>query len=298
LNTLLCWRLTLLSDTLHLLVRDEIIKKSNLDKPQRNRLLRWRPSVDQQIAPADMLQSLVRAFGDEIKSSGAPSTISDRYRDRVTELHQYLPDVLSRTRVLAAYETEQGVTTRVYAKLEQRFGLQRPIIENTLFRNLHGFISDISKQAGRSFDNAEFEVELRTVWPQMIPIRDAPSLGLSHIRRPDLAGRFTSAWTGSAIEAIGISGSGKTMLAAEVAEQSRDVDPARLVYYAEVRPDTDLRDVLVGLSFHLHRWGLTEPFAKSVEIGPPDEEVIAELAKLGRQARKRRRCVSALSDSA
>jgi hypothetical protein len=70
------------------------------------------------------------------------------------------------------------------------------------------------------------------------------------------------------------------MLAAEVAERSRDVDPARLVYYAEVRPDTELRDVLVGLSFHLHRWGLTEPFAKSVEIGPPDEEVIAKLAKL------------------
>lgn len=265
---------------LHLLVRDEIIKKSNLDKPQRNRLLRWRPAVDRQAAPAVMLQSLVRKFGDEITSSGAPSTIAERYRDRIAELHQCLPDVLSRTRVLAAYGTEQGLTARVCGKLEQRYGLQRSVIENTLFRNLHGFISDISKQAGRSFDHAEFEFELRTVWPQMIPIRDAPLLDPSHIRRPDLAERFTSAWKGSAIEAIGISGSGKTMLAAEVAVRSLDADPARLVYYAEVRPDTELRDVLVGLSFHLHRWGLTEPFAKSVEIGPPDEEVIAKLAKL------------------
>ncbi len=265
---------------LHLLVRDEIIKKSNLDKPQRNRLLRWRPAVDRQGAPDGILQSLVREFGDEITSCVAPRTIAERYRDRIAELHQCLPDVLSRTRVLAAYGTEQGVMAGVYGKLEQRYDLQRSVIENTLFRNLHGFISDISKQAGRSFDHAEFEFELRTVWPQMIPIRDAPSLGPSHIRRPDLAERFTSAWKGSAIEAIGISGAGKTMLAAEVAERSHEADPARLVYYAEVRPDTELRDVLVGLSFHLHRWGLTEPFAKSVEIGPPDEEVIAKLAKL------------------
>jgi hypothetical protein len=265
---------------LHLLVRDEIIKKSNLDKLQRDRLLRWRPAVDRQAAPADVLQSIIQAFRGEIIASGAPSTIADRYRDRVTELHQCLPDVLSRTRVLAAYGTEQGVTARVHARLEQRYGLQRSVIENTLFRNLHGFITDISKQAGRSFDNAEFEFELRTVWPQMIPIRDAPSLGPSHIRRPDLSDRFTSRWMGSAVEAVGISGSGKTMLAAEVAERSLDVDPARLVYYAEVRPDTELRDVLVGLSFHLHRWGLTDPFVKSVEIGPPDEEVIGELGTL------------------
>jgi hypothetical protein len=265
---------------LHLLVRDEIIKKGHLDKPQRERLLRWRPAVDRQAAPADMLQSLVRAFGDEITSSAAPSKIADRYRDQVTELHQCLPDVLSRTKILPAYGTEQGVTARVHAKLEQRYGFQRSVIENALFRNLHGFITDISKQAGRSFDNAEFEFELRTVWPQMTPIRDAPALAPSHIRRPDLSERFTNRSTGTVIEAIGISGSGKTMLAAEVAERSRDIDPARLVYYAEVRPDTELRDMLVGLSFHLHRWGLTAPFIKSVEIGPPDEEVIAELAKL------------------
>lgn len=265
---------------LHLLVRDELIKKSDLDKSQRNQLLRWRPAIDRQAAPPDVLQSVIQAFRGEIIASGAPSTIADRYRDRVTELHQCLPDVLSRARVLAAYGTEQGVAARVYAKLEQRYGLQRSVIENTLFRNLHGFVSDISKQPGRSFDNAEFDFELRTVWPQMIPIRDAPSLDPSHIRRPDLSERFTTRWTGSALEAVGVSGSGKTLLAAEVAEGSLGVDPARLVYYAEVRPGTELRDVLVGLSFHLHRWGLTAPFIKSVEIGPPDEEVLGELGRL------------------
>ncbi|MBR1068861.1 hypothetical protein [Bradyrhizobium liaoningense] len=265
---------------LHLLVRDEIIKKSPLAKPQRERLLRWRPDVDRRATPLDALQSLIRAFGDEITSSGAPSAIADSYRDRVTELHQCLPDVLSRTRVLPAYGTEQGVKARVYAELEQRYGLQRSVVESALFPNLHGFITDISKQHDRSFDNAEFELELRTIWPQMVPIKDVPSLSSSHIRRPDLADRFSSGWTGRAVEAIGISGSGKTMLAAEVAEQSLAVDSARLVYYAEVRPDTELRDVLVGLSFHLHRWGLTALFPKSVETGPPDDEVIAKLAKL------------------
>jgi hypothetical protein len=42
---------------------------------------------------------------------------------------------------------------------------------------------------------------------------------------------------------------------------------------------TALRDVLVGLSFHLHRWGLPTLFAESVEIGPASDDVLARLAK-------------------
>jgi hypothetical protein len=71
---------------LHLLVRDELIKKSDLDKSKRNQLLRWRPTIDRQAAPPDVLQSVIQAFRDEIIASGAPSAIADRYRDRVTEL--------------------------------------------------------------------------------------------------------------------------------------------------------------------------------------------------------------------
>ena len=55
------------------------------------------------------------------------------------------------------------------------------------------------------------------------------------------------------------------MLAAEVVEHSRVADPDRLVYYAEVRSDVGLRDVLVGVAFDLRRNGIREPFAVSVE---------------------------------
>ncbi len=247
--------------------------------PQRNKLLRWRPAVDRQAQPVDVLSTMTKAFRDVVSNIGASSTISDRYHGKVTELHQRLPDILVRTRVLPTYGTERDVGLRILDRLQQQYRLQRSVIENALFRNLRGFIVDISKQPGRSFDNTEFELELRNIWPHMVPIKDVPSFGKNHIPRPDLADRFTTRWAGTAIEAVGISGSGKTMLAAEVAEKSRASDPERLVYYAEVRSDIALRDILVGLSFHLHRRGLPALFAESVATGPADDDVLARLAK-------------------
>lgn len=47
---------------LHLLVRDEIIKKSDLDKSTRDQLLAWRSAVDEQAVPADVLQSVIQAI--------------------------------------------------------------------------------------------------------------------------------------------------------------------------------------------------------------------------------------------
>lgn len=263
----------------HLLVRNEIIDGETLDTPQRNKLLRWRPTVDHQAQPADVLSAMTEAFRQEVANIGASSAMSDRYRGKVAELHHCLPEILARTRVLPAYGTEREVALRIQDRLQQQYGLQRSVIENALFRNLRGFIVDISKQPGRAFDNTEFELELRNIWPHMVPIKDVPSPGENHIPRPDLSDRFTTRWAGTAIEAVGISGSGKTMLTAEVAEKSRASDPERLVYYAEVRPNATLRDVLVGLSFHLHRWGLPALFAESVEVGPADNDVLATLAK-------------------
>ena len=177
------------------------------------------------------------------------------------------------------YGTEDEVVKRVYDCLEQRYGLERPVIENTLFRNLRGFINDISKQPGRSFDQAELDFELRSVWPHIIPVKDAPPLDPNHVARPDLAERFTTRWTGRAIEAVGISGSGKTMLAAEIAEKARATEPDRGVYYAEVRPGVSVRDVLVGLAYHLRRMGIEEPFGLSVDGRPTGEQVLARLAR-------------------
>ena len=266
-------------NAIHLLARNNAMNADGMDHSMRSRLLQWRPPTDLTANPADALDATTRAFGEHVRSIGAPDDVTDRYRRRATELHNRLPGILARTQIRPIYGTEHDVIKRVYDRLEKRYGLQRPVIENTLFRNLRGFINDISKQPGRSFNQAELEFELRSVWPHMIAVKDAPPLDPNHIARPDLAERFTTRWTGKAIETVGISGSGKTMLAAEVAEKSRTTEPDRRVYYAEVRPGVSLRDVLVGLAYHLRRVGIEEPFSLSVDSRLTGEEVLARLAR-------------------
>jgi HEAT repeat protein len=265
-------------NAIHLLARNDAINGGGIDQSMRSQLLR-RPPADLTANPADALNAMTRAFAEHVRRIGAPDDVADRYRTKATELHRRLPSILARTQIRPIYGTEEDVIKRVYDRLEQRYGLQRSVIENTLFRNLRGFINDISKQPGRSFDQAEFEFELRWVWPHMIVVKDAPPLDPNHIARPDLAERFTTRWTGKAIEAVGISASGKTMLAAEAAEKSLATEPDRRVYYAEVRPGVTLRDVLVGLAYHLRRIGIEEPFALSVDGGLTGEEVLARLAR-------------------
>jgi hypothetical protein len=263
----------------HGLARNEALSAIKLEEPIRRKLARRRSPASLPPDPADALSSVVAAFDDFSKSIGAGDQVSAAFKARAEALHKCLPRVLARTEIMAAYGSEREVTQRVYERLETQYKLQRPVIENTLFRNLRGFINDISKQKGRRFDLAELEFELISVWPRMIPVKDAPPLESQHIPRADLTEHFTTGWTGKAVEAVGVSGSGKTALAAEVADRSQITEPGRLVFYAEVRPDLELRDVLVGVAFHLRRLGLPEPFATSVEEGPTDEVVLTRLAR-------------------
>src|SRR5579871_5353776 len=87
----------------HLLVRDEVIKARGLDQQQRDKLLRWRPTFNGQAKPAEVLSDMTEAFRKEVAGIGAPSAVSDEYRDNVTELHRCLPDILARTQVLPTY---------------------------------------------------------------------------------------------------------------------------------------------------------------------------------------------------
>jgi hypothetical protein len=104
---------------------------------------------------------------------------------------------------------------------------------------------------------------------------------MEHVRRPDLSARFTTAWSGRALEVIGVSGAGKTMLAAEVCERSSIVSPDRTVAYVEVRPDTALRDVLVGAAFYLRDFGINQPFAVAVECGAAASDAALDKAGSG-----------------
>lgn len=266
-------------NVVYVLARNDAVGAGNLKPTIRKKLQHCRIPADLPTNPADALSMIVTKFSALAQSAGAGRDIAAQFRRKAAQLHECLPSILARTRILSTYGSEQEVAKRVHDRLEQRYMLQRSVIENTLFRNLRGFINDISKQPGRKFSQDELEFELRCVWPRMIPVKDAPTLDLNHVRRPDLAERVTTRWTGRAIEVVGISGSGKTMLAAEAVERSLLADPDRRVYYAEVRSDVGLRDVLVGVAFHLRRIGIPEPFAISVESGQADEETLARLGR-------------------
>jgi hypothetical protein len=267
-------------NAVHLLARKNVVGAGNLGRSVRERLQRWRIPADLPTNPADALSRIVTDFSDFAKTAGAAGDdFATQYQANAAQLRDFLPGILARTRILSTYGTEQDVVKRVYDRLAERYSLQRAVVENTLFRNLRGFINDISKQPGRKFDQAEFDSELCCVWPHMIPIKDPPPLDQKHLERPDLAERLTTRWAGRAIEVIGISGSGKTTLAAEVKEQSRIADPHLRVYYAEVRSDVQLRDVLVGVAFHLRRIGIPEPFSISIDSSPAVEEILTRLAR-------------------
>lgn len=264
----------------HLLARNDAVNAHNLEASKRSELLRWRVPADLPANPKDALSKIAHGFAECAKNTGVKDGVAIRFLQKATLTHKCLPGILARIEIQSTYGTEDAVAKRVRGVLAQRYSLQYEVIENTLFRNLRGFINDISKRPGRKFNLEELEFELRSVWPRMIPIKDAPQLDAEHVDRPDLVERFTTGWTGKAIEAVGISGSGKTLLAAEVVKESQSTAPARQVYYAEVRPDVGLRDVMAGVAFHLRRIGIFEPFAISVENGPTDEVVLSNLARL------------------
>ncbi|MEK1972780.1 hypothetical protein WOB87_06695 [Vibrio parahaemolyticus] len=261
----------------HSLARNKVLSKIKPEKKARGQLVNWKPTI-LSTDPEKAKSTLISEFSSLALKHTSNEDASNLYVAYLNELHNLLPTLLARIEIQATYGSEQEVIQRVYDKLKERYSLQRVVIENTLFRNLRGFINDISKQPGRSFNLDELEIELRCVWPQMIPVKNLPELSCNHVARRDLTELFTTNWSGKAIEAIGISGSGKTTLTAEIAERSRVVDPNRGIYYSEVRPGTSLRDVLTGVAFHLRRQGIIEPFAIAVKNGPTEENILEDLA--------------------
>ena len=123
---------------LHLLARDEAINTPGVDNSLRRQLLRWQPPANLPTDPAGALSSMTQSFREFVKTIGGPDDVADRYRAKAAELDARLPGTLARTKVLPLYGTEHEVVKRVYDRLEQRYGLERPVIENTLFRNLRG----------------------------------------------------------------------------------------------------------------------------------------------------------------
>lgn len=263
----------------HSLSRGEAIEAASARAEARTRLMRWRLPTDLPSDAESVLARIVEEFTSFAIGLGLDASVADTYAATVRRIHLDLPDTLDRVSIETLFGSEDEVARRVRARLESHYGLDPAIVEATLFRNLRSFINDIAKQPGRYFDEDEFELELRSVWPMMMPVREPPALDDDHIRRPDLTLPFTTGWSGRAIEATGVSGAGKTMLAAEVSERSRKLNPGRLVIYVEARTETSFRDVLVGFAFHLRRLGFGQLFATAVNRQASTEVVLAEMAR-------------------
>ncbi|MEM0653396.1 hypothetical protein AAFL31_16480 [Klebsiella huaxiensis] len=265
-------------NVIHRLVQNEVLTTFHFESGLRQKFLHWKVSPFILPDPESSQLALITEFSNFAKGLGVQGEISADYASKVSELHTCLPGILARIEILATYGSEQEVVQRVYGQLEERYSLSHAVIVNTLFRNLRGFINDISKQPGRSFNQEELEFELRHIWPQMIPVKTLPALDPDHVTRRDMVEKFTTKWTGKAIEVIGISGSGKTTLAAEIVERCQITSPDRQVFYAEVRANVSLRDVLVGIAFHLRRQGINNPFAIATRHDRTDEEIVIALA--------------------
>lgn len=266
-------------NVIHTLARNDAVRMDRIEKDAKQKLQYKRVPKNLPSDPASALVKIIDEFQSVATSCGAGNMPINQYRQKATELHACLPDILERIEIRSTYGTEQEVITRVYDCLEKRCGLSRSVIEKTLFLNLRGFINDISKQPNRVFDNEELEFELRRAWPMMIYIKEPPMLDTSHVSRHDLVERIVKLPGGKTIEIIGVAGSGKTTLASEVLGQVRLSDTSREVYYSEVRSDVSLRDVLVGVAFHLRRLGINEPFRIAVDTTATNEDVLTRLAQ-------------------
>ena len=247
-------------------------------EPLRAKLRRWTFKDDVPGGVSLVIANVTEAFVLHATALTLPSQHLDTYRSAVADLHAELPAILQRISIRSTFGSEQAVAARVKAQLEEHYKLSPEVVEFTLFRNLRGFINDISKQPDKSFDAEEFEFELISVWPLVNPIKElSPSEG--HVPRTDLVRTVLASLT-KAVEVTGISGSGKTSLAYEIKEQLALTNPDQKLFYSEVRSNGNLRQTLVGMAYHLRRMGMIEPFAVATDPRNTNELVLATTASI------------------
>ena len=142
--------------TIHLLARDETLRVNKVEASIRAKLLSKKKLAN---LPPDANEALV-ALGDQFealaKLAGTSDALIAQYRQHVARYHGCLPDILARTEIKTVYGSEQEVAKRVNDRLVQHYQQSTTLITYTVFRNLRGIISDISKQAHQKFGLQEF----------------------------------------------------------------------------------------------------------------------------------------------
>jgi hypothetical protein len=234
----------------HLVARRDAVKSLDaLSAKDKWRIEHWTFKPTKGADRKASVSAMIAAFDAIALSSGVPQSEISAYRLSAQSVDASLPDVLSRTELKAGYGREEEVIPAIQAALQDRYGLREVVVRQTLFKNLTGFISDVSKDVGRSFGEAELENVLASVWPTMIRIKTAPPLEVHYVTRPDLAALLYEP-AATITEVVGPSGSGKTSLVAEAMHRAASAGGCS-TYYAEVFKETAFRDLLVGLAFRL-----------------------------------------------
>jgi hypothetical protein len=263
---------------IHLLARNEAMRYKEMGASDKKRLQAWRPSAIAGHAVEENIQDMADEFCRLVGAQSVNAGELLAYRATVARLQAQLPSMLSRIEIRASNGLEQTVANRVNDRLSAQYNLKPTIVRETLFRNLRGFVSDISKQHGRRVTRAEFELEIRTVWPEMVPLKAPPFLEEDHVRRNDITDVLLSSGS-KIVEVVGVSGSGKSSLAAEAIERLTKDNESDLAYYVEVRRSTRFRDVLAGLTFSLRRFGAGSAFGLAVDGTDSSEGLASRVAR-------------------
>lgn len=268
-------------EVLHILALDTSKVVRNARQDGQRALANWRPRRDGIPATSfsEARRRLIENFGANAQLAGVTAAALDSYERALAELHLQVPDALARTTLHTTYGSEEDIAQRVQEALRERYNLSPEVVRDTLYLNVRGFVNDVAKQPGRTIDAEELELELRSVWPQMNVVRRPPPWRADDLPRAGLVTDVLSAMGSGVVEVVGISGSGKTTLAALVAHAAEERDPRRLVLYAECREGHTMRDVLVGLSFHLRRFSDIGPFAAATVLNDDDETVVTNVTR-------------------
>lgn len=261
----------------HLMARATIL--GDLPRQQRKSLLKWR--LKHSASTANKLYDLLlNEYGQRLSEANTGPEVVSRYQAQVAWIHQRLPGVFARIKILEDYGSEADVGQRFKDRLQREYRLSAETVEHNLFGNFRSFINDVAKRPGKMIDRQAFEVQLRSAWPQMSAATEPPIPPVDGILRPDLTDGLAKPGATTVVEVIGISGSGKTTLAAQAAAALEDHDPGRLPIYVRVRADVAFRDVMAGVSFHLLRRGIPDLFGLAVDSKPADETVIERMAEV------------------
>uniref|UniRef100_UPI001177C0DD hypothetical protein n=1 Tax=Crenothrix polyspora TaxID=360316 RepID=UPI001177C0DD len=108
-------------DVIHRLARNDATKVSKLKEDIRKKIQRTPFPKNLPSDPATTLIAIINEFEIFAKSLNAGDSLIDVYRDKATQLHASLPDILQRIEINPIYGTEQEVTQRVHNRLAQRY---------------------------------------------------------------------------------------------------------------------------------------------------------------------------------